>query len=96
MLITLFETLGWHLTLRTGKTKINFARLYLLRTAIDSVQYSIPFGFAAAELFRPLLLQKNFGIEVTRGVASGIVTKLNIAIAQLLFIITGTAVMLIF
>jgi hypothetical protein len=94
--ITLFETFGWYLTLNTKNEKINFAQLYLLRTAIDSVQNSIPGGFAAAELVRPILLKRNFGMELNRGVASGIITKLNIAIAQVLFIITGIAVMLIF
>jgi hypothetical protein len=94
--ITLFETFGWYLTLNTKNEKINFTQLYLLRTAIDSVQNSIPGGFAAAELLRPVMLKRNFGMPMNRAVASGIITKLNIAIAQVLFIITGIAVMLIF
>jgi len=94
--ITLFETIGWYLTLKTKNEKINFRQLYLLRTAIDSVQNSIPAGFAAAELLRPILLKRNFGLAINKGVGSGIITKLNIAIAQLLFIVTGVAVMLIF
>ncbi|MGE5846751.1 MAG: lysylphosphatidylglycerol synthase transmembrane domain-containing protein [Ignavibacteria bacterium] len=94
--ITLFETFGWYLTLNTKNEKINFTQLYLLRTAIDSVQNSIPGGFAAAELLRPVMLRRNFGMPMNRAVASGIITKLNIAIAQVLFIITGIAVMLIF
>jgi hypothetical protein len=94
--ITLFETYGWYLTLNTKNEKINFTQLYLLRTAIDSVQNSIPGGFAAAELLRPVMLKRNFGMPMNRAVASGIITKLNIAIAQVLFIITGIAVMLIF
>jgi len=94
--LTLFETFGWYLTLNTENKKINLTQLYLLRTAIDSVQNSVPGGFAAAELLRPVLLKRNFGMPMNRGVASGIITKLNIAIAQLLFIITGIAVMLIF
>jgi len=92
----LFETFGWYLTLRAKNEKINFPQLYLLRTAIDSVQNSVPGGFAAAELLRPILLKRNFGLAINKGVASGIITKLNIAIAQVLFIVTGVAVMLIF
>ncbi|HSR18210.1 MAG TPA: hypothetical protein VLM39_09000, partial [Ignavibacteriaceae bacterium] len=75
--ITLFETFGWYLTLNTKNEKINFTQLYLLRTAIDSVQYSVPGGFAAAELLRPVMLKKIFGMPMNRAVASGIITKLN-------------------
>lgn len=94
--VILFESAGWYFSLKIKKEKLHFTKLYLLRTAIDSIHYSVPGGFAAAELLRPLLLKRNMGIEINRGIASGIVTKLSIAIAQLLFIITGIAFMLIF
>ncbi len=94
-LIFLAETLDWRLTIRqtpgpgTGK-------LYLIRVATDALLYSIPGGVALAEPMRPVLLQKLCRIELTEGIGSSIITKINIAVAQALFIFTGLVLVMVF
>lgn len=87
-LIFLAESFAWRLTIR-GKPGPAPGRLYLIRVATDAILYTIPAGVAVAEPMRSVLLQKQCGIELAEGVGSCIITKITIAIAQVLFVFVG-------
>jgi hypothetical protein len=57
--------------------------------ATDALLYSIPGGVVVAEPLRPVLLQRRCGVELTEGIGSCIITKINIAVAQIIFIFLG-------
>ena len=65
------------------------SRLALIRVATDALLYSLPGGVAVAEAMRPVLLKRQFGIELTEGIGSCIITKINIAVAQVIFVFVG-------
>ncbi len=94
-LIFLAETFAWRLTIR-GSPGPNPGRLYLIRMATDAILYTIPGGVALAEPMRPVLLQRQCGIELTEGIGSSIITKINIAVAQVLFVFLGFILVMAF
>jgi hypothetical protein len=71
-------------------------KLYLIRMATDALLYSIPGGVAVAESTRPVLLQKQCGVELTEGIGSGIITKINIAVAQVIYVLLGFILVTVF
>jgi uncharacterized membrane protein YbhN (UPF0104 family) len=64
--------------------------------ATDALLYSIPGGVAVAEPMRPVLLQRQCGVDLTEGIGSCIITKINIAVAQALFIFLGFILVMVF
>ena len=94
-LIILAESIAWRLTIRR-KPGPEPGRLCLIRVATDAILYSVPGGVALAEPMRPVLLQKQCGIEMTEGIGSCIITKINIAVAQVLFIVVGFILVILF
>jgi len=91
----LAESYAWRLAIRHTPGP-HPGRLYLIRVATDAVLYSFPGGVALAEPMRPVLLQKQCGIDLTEGIGSCIITKINIAVAQVLFIFVGFVLVLLF
>jgi len=87
-LVLLAESFAWRLTIRRAPGP-GPGRLYLIRMATDAILYSIPGGVAVAEPMRPALLQRQCGIDLTEGIGSCIITKINIAVAQALFVFLG-------
>ncbi len=86
--VFLAESLAWQQTL-AGDPTPGLGKLYLIRMATDALLYSIPGGVAVAEPMRPVLLQKHCGIGLAEGIGSCIITKITIAIAQVVFILLG-------
>jgi hypothetical protein len=93
--IFLMESLAWQFTIG-GPVRPGLGKLYLIRVATDALMYSIPGGVAVAEPMRPVLLQKKCGIELTEGIGSCIITKINIAVAQILYILLGFILVTVF
>ena len=87
-LVFLTESLAWRLTIRHNP-RPGVGRLYLIRMATDALLYSIPGGVAVAEPMRPVLLQRQCGVELTEGIGSCIITKINIAVAQAFYVLAG-------
>ena len=87
-LIFLVESLAWRLTIRRDPPP-GVGLLLLVRVATDALLYSIPGGVAIAEPMRPVLLKRECGVDLTEGVGSCILTKINIAVAQAVFILIG-------
>ena len=86
--VFLVESLAWRLTIRTDPPP-RLRSLFLIRMATDAVLYSIPGGVAFAEPMRPLLLKRECGVDVTEGIGSCIIIKINIAVAQAVYILIG-------
>lgn len=93
--VFLAESLAWQFTIR-GVPRPAVGKLYRIRMATDALFYSIPGGVAVAEATRPVLLHRKCGIELTEGIGSCIITKINIAIAQVVFIFLGFILMAAF
>jgi len=86
---TLCDTFGWWLCLPEQKKRISLHELFLIRVATDALSNSLPAGVAVAEPMRPALLRKQFGIRLTDGIAASIIVKVNIAVAQGIYILFG-------
>jgi uncharacterized protein (TIRG00374 family) len=93
--VFLTESLAWRFTI-VGTHRPSLGKLYLIRMATDALLYSIPGGVAVAEPMRPILLQKQCGIELTEGIGSCIITKITIAIAQVFFVLLGFFLVTVF
>ena len=87
-LVFVTESLAWRLSIRHNP-RPGLGKLYLIRMATDALLYSIPGGVAVAEPMRPVLLQRQCGVELTEGIGSCIITKINIAVAQAFFVLIG-------
>ena len=94
-LVFLMESLAWQLTIM-GTPRPKLGKLYLIRMATDALLYSIPGGVAVAEPMRPVLLRRQCGIELTEGIGSCIITKINIAVAQVCFVLLGVVLVTVF
>jgi hypothetical protein len=87
-LVFLAESLAWQRTFE-GRPAPRLGTLSLIRMATDALLYSIPGGVAVAEPMRPVLLQKHCDVALAEGIGSCIITKITIAIAQVVFILLG-------
>lgn len=94
-LVFLSESRAWQLTIRSNP-RPGLGRLYLMRMATDALLYTIPGGVAVAEPMRPVMLQRQCGIGLTEGIGSCIITKINIAVAQVFYILIGFILVTVF
>jgi hypothetical protein len=94
-LVFLTESLAWQFAIR-GARRPGLGKLYLIRMASDALFYSLPGGVAVAEATRPVLLQRQCGIGLTEGIGSCIITKITIALAQVVYVLFGFILVTIF
>lgn len=94
--IILSDTFGWMYGFGRIKTRLSAAKLFLLRLATESMQNSLPGGAVYSEIVRPFLLYKYFRFEYAESISANIITKVNIMIAQFLFLILGFFILTLF
>jgi len=94
-IITLIETLGWNNSFEKNKSYIPLWKLFLLRLSTETLQTSLPGGAAYAELVRPYLLKKHLKIEYPESVSADIITKVNIMVAQVIFLFLAIIIVII-
>lgn len=87
-IIILNDTWGW-LNCFKKKLFISARKLFFIRVATETLQTSLPGGAVYAELVRPFLLKKYLHLEYPDSIASNIITKINILVAQTIFLIFG-------
>lgn len=88
--VLIFDTIGWQYTLSSTSTKpVKYKTLFLVRLAGESINYITPTAHIGGEPLKAYLLQKRQGIPYSDGIASIILSKTTMAIAQLIFIIIG-------
>lgn len=82
------DCLGWQLTLGRHKTAVPFARLFIIRTAGELVNATTPTAYVGGEPLKASLL-KTCSVPMAEGLASVIVAKTTMTIAQILYILLG-------
>lgn len=85
LIATLADTLGWYFCIPGGHRNVRFLRLFLIRWGTDVLSTSLPGGVLAGETLRPLLLHRIFDLPATDAVASSVIMKGGIAVAQTMF-----------
>ncbi len=94
-LVFLVESVAWRLAIRRRPAP-GTGSLYLIRVATDAIFYSVPGGVAVAEALRPVLLRRRCGVDLTEAMGSCIITKITIAVAQVLFLLAGFILVMVF
>lgn len=93
--VILSDTIGWKYSFGNIKSQLSSAKLFLLRVATESLQTSLPGGAVYAEVVRPILIKKYFRFEYSVSISANIITKVNILIAQLLFLVLGFCILIL-
>lgn len=82
------EAYGWKLTLGAHAGTVSFLRLLAVRTAGEVVNMTTPTAYVGGEPLKAYLLKRD-GIPFVDGLASVILAKTVMTIAQVLFILSG-------
>jgi len=85
--VYLFEALGWRASF-AGRPPVSFGRLFLIRTAGESLNNTLPSAYLGGEPFKALLL-KRAGGDGMAALASVIVAKTALTVAQIVFVSLG-------
>src|SRR6185295_18139934 len=89
--VYLFDALAWQLTLGDRASDIKFSDNFLVRMAGEAINYITPFAYLGGEPLKAYLLKKH-GIPMVDGVASIVVAKTMMVIAQILFVVLGIGI----
>ncbi|BFU95421.1 MAG: conserved membrane protein of unknown function [Nitrospira sp.] len=89
LLMYLVEGYGWKITL-AGSKQVPFRRLLMIRMAGEVVNMTTPTAYVGGEPLKAYLLQRD-GVPVVEGLASVVIAKTTMTIAQVVFIIVGIA-----
>ncbi|OLC15997.1 MAG: hypothetical protein AUH29_06375 [Candidatus Rokubacteria bacterium 13_1_40CM_69_27] len=84
-LVTVFDVLGWHFAF--GRARVPFAALYSARVAGEAFNVTTPTASVGGEAVKAWLVRRH--VAYSEGVASVIVAKTTITIAQGLFLLLG-------
>jgi uncharacterized protein (TIRG00374 family) len=84
------EAYGWKITLGPAGQSVSFLRVFAVRTAGEVVNMTTPTAYVGGEPLKAYLLQKS-GVPMVEGLASVVIAKTTMTIAQVLFILLGIA-----
>jgi uncharacterized protein (TIRG00374 family) len=84
------EAYGWRLTLSPGAGAVPFWRLLAIRTAGEVVNMTTPTAYVGGEPLKAYLLKRH-RVSMVEGLASVVIAKTTMTIAQVLFILLGVA-----
>ena len=87
-LMYFLDCLGWRFTLGQHNAAVPFSRLFVIRTAGELVNATTPTASVGGEPLKAHLL-KQYGIPLVDGLASVIVAKTAMTIAQIVYILLG-------
>ncbi|MDO9119227.1 MAG: lysylphosphatidylglycerol synthase transmembrane domain-containing protein [Nitrospira sp.] len=82
------EAYGWKITLGPAGQLVSFLRVFAVRTAGEVVNMTTPTAYVGGEPLKAYLLQKS-GVPMVEGLASVVIAKTTMTIAQVLFILLG-------
>jgi glycosyltransferase 2 family protein len=86
----LLEAYGWKITLGPSARHVPFWRLLAIRTAGEVVNMTTPTAYVGGEPLKAYLLKK-YHVPMVDGLASVVIAKTTMTIAQVLFILLGIA-----
>jgi uncharacterized protein (TIRG00374 family) len=90
LLMYLLEAYGWRLTLGVYAQSLPFSQLFFIRTAGEVVNMTTPTAYVGGEPLKAYLL-KRYHIPILDGLASVVIAKTTMTIAQIGFILLGIA-----
>ncbi len=85
--IYVLDALGWRLCFERPPP-LSFPRLFAIRMAGEAINNTLPVVQVGGEPVKALLL-KHHGVPLTEGLASVIVAKLEVGLAQFVFVLCG-------
>ena len=91
VLMYVFEAYGWRLTLGSVAHEIPFWKILAIRTAGEVVNMTTPTAYVGGEPLKAYLLQRH-DIPMVQGLASVVIAKTIMTLAQVLFILIGIVV----
>jgi glycosyltransferase 2 family protein len=90
LLMYLLEAYGWRITLGSTADEIPFWKIFAIRTAGEVVNMTTPTAYVGGEPLKAYLLKRH-DIPMVEGLASVVIAKTIMTLAQVLFILVGIA-----
>jgi uncharacterized protein (TIRG00374 family) len=90
VIMYIVEAYGWKVTLGPSAKNIPFWRVLAIRTAGEVVNMTTPTAYVGGEPLKAYLLKKH-NVPMVEGLASVIIAKTTMTIAEVLFILLGIA-----
>jgi uncharacterized protein (TIRG00374 family) len=87
-----FEAYGWKVALGPSAQTVPFWRLLAIRTAGEVVNMTTPTAYVGGEPLKAYLLKRH-NVPMVEGLASVVIAKTTMTIAEILFILLGIALM---
>ena len=84
------EAYGWKITLGPSAKNIPFWRVLAIRTAGEAVNMTTPTAYVGGEPLKAYLLEKHH-VSMVEGLASVVIAKTTMTIAEVVFILLGIA-----
>ena len=84
------EAYGWKITLGPSAKDIPFWRVLAIRTAGEAVNMTTPTAYVGGEPLKAYLLEKHH-VSMVEGLASVVIAKTTMTIAEVVFILLGIA-----
>lgn len=85
-----FEAYGWKVTLGPSAQGVPYWRLFAIRAAGEVVNMTTPTAYSGGEPLKAYLLRKH-NVPIVEGLASVVIAKTTMTIAEVLFILVGVA-----
>jgi len=86
--VLLLDVLGWRQCMNTTQF-ISLRTLLAIRISTDALMNTLPGGVAVAEPMRIVMLNRRLDMPLPEAASATILSKMNIAIAQMLFVLLG-------
>ncbi|MCZ7557982.1 MAG: lysylphosphatidylglycerol synthase domain-containing protein [Bacteroidia bacterium] len=93
-LVLLLDVLGWRQCMTTPRY-LSLRTLFAIRVSTDALLNTIPAGVAIAEPMRIMMLHRRLRLPVADATSATLLSKMNIAIAQMLFVLLGLLLVLL-
>ena len=90
LIMYVIEAYGWKVTLGPTAKHVPFWRLLAIRTAGEVVNMTTPTAYVGGEPLKAYLLRKHY-VPMVEGLASVVIAKTTMTIAEVLFILLGIA-----
>ncbi len=88
LLMYAIEAYGWRVTLVNHAQAVSFARLFAIRTAGEVVNMTTPTAYMGGEPMKAFLLSR-YRVPMVEGLASVVIAKTIMSLAEVLFILLG-------
>lgn len=93
-LVLLLDVFGWRQCMTTPRY-LSLRTLLAIRVSTDALMNTIPAGVAIAEPMRIVMLNRRLRLPVSDATSATLLSKMNIAIAQMLFVLMGLLLVLL-